>query len=175
MKFLDESIHASKPQKTVPNSEQSPCPEPFSLHRHLGVLRAGSLYHLSLLLPQELLWPALQRQKVPALPLLGPLVWASSGCEVSRHVTRRVSDGALLPELLQPWPKRTQQEHITGSREAIRKGLFFSQGAGCQISSPAVWGLTLTKQFFQWNHLWSRVLKDLVPSLCAHSHPPTHL
>lgn len=80
-----------------------------------------------------------------------------------------------------PWTasalaKRTQQEHITRSREAIRKGLLFSQGAGCQIRSPTVWGLTLTEQFFQWNHLWSKEGSLKILSYhSAHTHTPQHI
>lgn len=127
-----------------------------SLCTHTSVLRASSLHRLSLLLPQELLWPVFQPQEVPALPLL-PLVWASSAPEASRHVHQAGFFWGFAPWTASGLAKRTRQEHITGSREALREGLPFLWGAGCQRSSPTVRSLTLGQQVFQWNHLWGKV------------------
>lgn len=133
---LDKSIHTFKLRKR--------CLTWSSLHAPALLFANVQSFKSTWCLPFEftaapsVILPALQRQKVPALPVLLPLVWASAGT-----FTRQVSAGALLPELLQGWQRGTQQ-----SREAIKKGVFFLQGAGCQISSPTVGSLTLNKQFF---------------------------
>lgn len=132
MKFSNKSIHTSKPQKNMLDLEQSPCPKSL-LSAHVAQ-SFKSICNLSLQLTPSitLTCPSMPEGASPAL------AWLLGGSPVSLWSQWQINQAdfcwGFTTWTTSGLAKRIPQEHITRSREAVSKSLFFLQGAGCQMS-----------------------------------------
>lgn len=147
MKFSDESIHTSTPQKN---------------HAWLGAVSMSqapalchvaqsfkNICHLSLQLTPSitLTCPSMPEGASPALAWLLDVSPVSLWSQ--RHIYQSGFCWGFTPWTTLGRAKRTQQEHITRGREAVSEGLFFLQGTGCQISCERPhphWAILSVKQ-----------------------------